>query len=265
MNTFNTIHTQLGMMTWPLAVMSFLVTMLILERLVFLLLNMRTQSRQLLCTLRQLDLSDSSKVDQFSEGLAGKKRTLEVGASMLLGHRHFDKALREEAVSIWLQKQRQSYTSGLKVLTIIGVIAPLVGLLGTVLGLIEMFKTLGTSQGSIEPSLLAEGLGLAMSTTAAGLLIALPAITSAQLFAMWADSVLSKIEHGLNHCNLLLEGMNVDHKNTRYRASKTPHSGSQRMNSERTQSAESRSTETKSTEKAAGHHRTESKNGTQAA
>ncbi|WP_295899040.1 MotA/TolQ/ExbB proton channel family protein [uncultured Vibrio sp.] len=213
MNTFNAIHSQLGIMTWPLAVMSFLVTMLVLERAVFLLLNMRTQSKQLLLSVRQLDLANAQKVDAFADALAAKKRTIDVGAAMLLSHRHFDKTLREEAVSIWLQKQRQSYTSGLKILSIIGVIAPLVGLLGTVLGLIEMFKALGTSQGSIDPSLLAEGLGLAMSTTAAGLLIALPAITSAQLYAMWANNTLSKIEHGLNHCNLLLEGMNVGHQN----------------------------------------------------
>ncbi|MGC9460756.1 MotA/TolQ/ExbB proton channel family protein [Vibrio genomosp. F10] len=207
MHILNSIHSQLGMMTWPLTIMSMIVVMILLERSVFLLLNTRTHSKSLLCSLRQLDMNDAQKVDAFSQTLTAKKHTLEQGAGMLLGHRYFTKSLREEAVSIWLQKKRHSYTSGLKVLSIIGVIAPLVGLLGTVLGLIEMFKTLGDFQGSIEPSLLAKGLGLAMSTTAAGLLIALPAIIAAQLFHLWADNTLNKIEHGLNHCNLLLEGV----------------------------------------------------------
>jgi biopolymer transport protein ExbB len=76
-----------------------------------------------------------------------------------------------------------------------------------VIGLIDMFKNLATTLGGIEPALLADGLGLAMSTTAAGLIIALPAITGAQLLNMWADSRLATIENGLNHCNLLLEGV----------------------------------------------------------
>ncbi|MGF1718422.1 MotA/TolQ/ExbB proton channel family protein [Vibrio kyushuensis] len=210
MHILNSIHSQLGLMTWPLTIMSFLVIMLLLERSVFLLLNTRTRSKSLLHTLRQLDMKNAESVNEYSNVLIAKKHTLEQGAGMLLSHRYFEKSLREEAVSIWLQKKRQAYTSGLKILSIIGVIAPLVGLLGTVLGLIDMFQTLGESQGSIEPSLLAEGLGLAMSTTAAGLLIALPAITAAQLFNLWADSNLSKIEHGLNHCNLLLEGISFD-------------------------------------------------------
>ncbi|GAM57881.1 biopolymer transport protein exbB [Vibrio ishigakensis] len=53
------------------------------------------------------------------------------------------------------------------------------------LGLIDMFKGLAHTSGSISPAVLADGLGLAMSTTAVGLLIALPAITGAQLLGMW--------------------------------------------------------------------------------
>ena len=86
----------------------------------------------------------------------------------------------------------------------IGVISPLVGLLGTVLGLIEMFQGIGQSAGSVTPAELADGLGLAMSTTAAGLLIALPAITLSQLFQLTADKCLTKTEQVMNHVNLLL-------------------------------------------------------------
>ncbi|MDG3087610.1 MotA/TolQ/ExbB proton channel family protein [Vibrio hannami] len=110
------------------------------------------------------------------------------------------------------RKKRQQYSSGLKFLTIIGVISPLVGLLGTVLGLIEMFKDLAHTSGSIAPSDLASGLGLAMSTTAAGLFIALPAISGSHLLQIWADRSIGKIEHALNHCNLYLEGITLDSK-----------------------------------------------------
>ena len=209
MQILNSIHSQLGFMTWPLTVMSFITLLIVLERTLFLSLNSRTKSRALLVQLRALTLTDKQAVDTFITKHLTYRSTFSEGIEMLLLHRRFNKCLREETVNIWLQKKRLRYTAGLRVLTIIGMIAPLVGLLGTVFGLIEMFKNLATTQGSIEPALLADGLGLAMSTTAAGLLIALPAITGAQLLNMWADSRLAAIEHGLNHCNLLLEGVCV--------------------------------------------------------
>lgn len=94
---------------------------------------------------------------------------------MLLAHHQFDKSLREDAAGIWLQEQRHQFNSGLRLLTLIGVISPLLGLLGTVLGLIEMFKG-GRHDRKYYPNVLADGLGVAMYTTAAGLLIAVPAV-----------------------------------------------------------------------------------------
>lgn len=207
MQIINVIQSQLGLMTWPLTILSLLSVMIILERTLFLILNSRTQSRLLLDELRTLTLTNKEVVNKFIQQRLKLDSTFSQGIALLLLHRDFDKHLREETVNIWLQKKRLTYTSGLRILTIIGVIAPLVGLLGTVIGLIEMFKNLSTTHGSIEPALLADGLGLAMSTTAAGLLIALPAITAAQLLNMWADSRLATIENGLNHCNLFLEGV----------------------------------------------------------
>lgn len=210
MSFFTTIHSQLGMMTWPLTLLSVITLMVIIERTIFMLLNSRSKARPFIKRLYQLPDRPDSDLDAMSNELLSQRSTFEQGAGMLLNHRHFKKSLREESVTIWLQKKRQTYTSGLRLLAIIGVISPLIGLLGTVLGLIDMFKGLATSQGGIDPALLADGLGLAMSTTAAGLLIALPAITSAQLFNMWADATLAKIEHGLNHCNLYLEGVSFE-------------------------------------------------------
>ena len=204
MNFFISIYSQLGLMTWPLSLLSVLTVMIIIERSGFMLLNSRSQARPFIKRLYQLD---ESELNPLADQLLSQRNTFAQGAGMLLQHRHFKKSLREESVNIWLQHKRASYTSGLRMLSIIGMISPLIGLLGTVLGLIDMFKGLAGNAGAIEPALLADGLGLAMATTAAGLLIALPAIVGAQLFNMWADTKLAKIEHGLNHCNLYLEGV----------------------------------------------------------
>ncbi|UJF17334.1 MotA/TolQ/ExbB proton channel family protein [Vibrio sp. SS-MA-C1-2] len=210
MEYFTHITVQLGMMTWPLIAMSTLGLVIILERSLFILMNSRNKGTQLTDELYDRKEVTVDYLKETSQRLLKSRDTFEQGAGMLLSHHEFSKHLREETVSLWLQKKRLKYTSGVKILSIIGVISPLIGLLGTVLGLITMFSSLSDTTGGIQPADLADGLGLAMATTAAGLIIALPAITFAQLFTLWANYTLAKVEHGLNHCNLFLEGVCVE-------------------------------------------------------
>lgn len=197
-------------MTWPLTLLSALVMMLIIERLIFIACNTKTHSKCLRKEVYSLSLANEADLAAFVEQHCQDKSTLSQGFCMLINHRKFNKSLREDAVSIWLQKKRRQFTSGLKLLNVIGVLSPLIGLLGTVIGLIEMFKGLSMTQGGVTPAVLADGLGLAMSTTAAGLLIALPAIASSQLFHLWADRILARIEYVLNHFNLHISGVSFD-------------------------------------------------------
>ncbi|SMO74148.1 MotA/TolQ/ExbB proton channel family protein [Ruegeria faecimaris] len=63
---------------------------------------------------------------------------------------------------------------GLNVLDIVSQLAPLLGLFGTVLGMIEAFQTLQGAGNAVDPSLLAGGIWVALMTTAAGLAVAMP-------------------------------------------------------------------------------------------
>lgn len=62
----------------------------------------------------------------------------------------------------------------LRALEVIGTLAPLLGLLGTVLGMIEAFRTLQAAGNAVDPALLAGGIWVALMTTAAGLAVAMP-------------------------------------------------------------------------------------------
>ncbi|MCX9563805.1 MotA/TolQ/ExbB proton channel family protein, partial [Vibrio cholerae] len=159
--------------------------------------------------LRATSPNNTTQLAELTEHFSSKRPVLYRGVAMLLAHHQFDKVLREDAAGIWLQEQRHQFSSGLRLLTLIGVISPLLGLLGTVLGLIEMFKGVAATTGSITPNVLADGLGIAMYTTAAGLMIALPAVAGAQLLNLWADRTMAKLEHTLNYVNLWLEGMTL--------------------------------------------------------
>lgn len=63
---------------------------------------------------------------------------------------------------------------GLPMLDTVAQLAPLLGLFGTVLGMIEAFQKLQSAGSSVDPSLLAGGIWVALMTTAAGLAVAMP-------------------------------------------------------------------------------------------
>lgn len=82
---------------------------------------------------------------------------------------------REEATRVatgYLDTLR-SYLRGLEV---IGSLAPLLGLLGTVLGMIEAFRELEGAGSQVDPALLSGGIWEALLTTAVGLAVAIPAV-----------------------------------------------------------------------------------------
>ncbi|GHA23845.1 MotA/TolQ/ExbB proton channel family protein [Oceanisphaera arctica] len=203
MSFLNQLHQQLGLMSWPLLLCSVITLALWLERTLSLLWASLCGEQE----KRHLRLHGSTYPE---EDIDVPKSLILQGCSLLVQHKGCDKTTREDLASVWLQQQRRRLYAGLRVLTLVGVISPLLGLLGTVLGLIEMFKSVGESGDPVTPALLADGLGLAMSTTAAGLLIALPAIAGAQLFGLWADRLLDKLTDELNRCNLHLEGIRLE-------------------------------------------------------
>lgn len=83
--------------------------------------------------------------------------------------------VREELVRI-ASGQLLQFRAKLRVLELIAAISPLMGLLGTVLGMIEAFQQLQTAGASVDPSILSGGIWEALLTTAAGLVVAIPVV-----------------------------------------------------------------------------------------
>lgn len=84
--------------------------------------------------------------------------------------------------------------SGLRALDVVATIAPLLGLLGTVLGMIDAFQALQSSGARADPSALAGGIWEALLTTAAGMAIAIPAALALAWFESLVDSVAADME-----------------------------------------------------------------------
>ncbi len=79
-----------------------------------------------------------------------------------------------------------------EVLNVIGAIAPMLGLTGTVLGMIEAFTTIASLEGMARPQELAGGIGQALITTLLGLLVAIPTMVAFSYFRNKIDSLIAE-------------------------------------------------------------------------
>jgi len=119
------------------------------------------------------------------------------------------KYIRDELATYLLIKAKKPFDFGINILRIIAVVSPMLGLLGTVLGIIEAFKKIATHEGPVYPALIAEGLWTAMLTTAAGLIVALPCLFAAFIFARAAEKRIAIYQCQLNKISLEIEGVKI--------------------------------------------------------
>ena len=83
----------------------------------------------------------------------------------------------------------------LRVLNGVSTVSPLLGLLGTVWGMIQAFNVIATSPAMGRAEMLAGGISVALITTAAGLLVAIPALIFYLFFVGRVDSLVMDIDH----------------------------------------------------------------------
>ena len=103
--------------------------------------------------------------------------------------------LREE-VERRANAQLENLGRHLRTLEVIAVVSPLVGLLGTVLGMIDSFQQLELAGGSANAAVLAAGIWKALLTTAMGLIVAIPAAIAANLLGARLD----RVSHTMEDC-----------------------------------------------------------------
>ena len=90
-------------------------------------------------------------------------------------------------------QEEQRLTRGLRPLATIAQVAPLMGLLGTVTGMIIAFGEISAA-GTGNPALLAGGIGQALVTTAAGLIVAIPTLVGQSFLSSRVDMILLEID-----------------------------------------------------------------------
>ena len=114
-------------------------------------------------------------------------------ANVVLNHRTDTNEVAVAAMEDVLITEVQRLERYLTTLGTIASISPLLGLLGTVLGMIEVFQALNAT-GARDPSVFSGGIGEALITTAFGLSIAIPALICHRHFQRRVDEITQQLE-----------------------------------------------------------------------
>ncbi|MGR6861210.1 MotA/TolQ/ExbB proton channel family protein [Aliivibrio salmonicida] len=92
-----------------------------------------------------------------------------------------------------IMDEQQGLEKGLSMLKLLAALAPMLGLLGTVTGMIETFQVI-TQFGNGDPKVMAGGISMALTTTVLGLVAAMPLLLAHNLLSSRADSINATLE-----------------------------------------------------------------------
>jgi biopolymer transport protein ExbB len=190
-----------GWPIWPLILTSIIGVAIILERFWSLrksqiipeglMVEINTMIKQNNLDDNKLDiLKNSSPLgDLLSVAIFKRKNSVEVIKS----------ALEERAGIIVHNLERY-----LGVLVTIATVAPLLGLFGTIIGMVELFSSF-TSSGH-DVAVFARGISIALYNTAGGIVVAVPAMIAYRFFRSKIDNYLNEMEHDAIHIVETLKG-----------------------------------------------------------
>ena len=183
---------------YPLLLTSFIAVMVVIERLLFMWRERRRRYPDVVSNI--LSFTESGRIDkairlgQHSKDFVA--RTLVYGLSQR--HKSFSNGLLRAA-----NQELQRFSRGLPVLDTIITLAPLLGLLGTVTGLIRSFGLLGAQELGA-PAVITGGIAEALIATAFGLGIAIVALIPFNYLNARLEEARHEIEDASTHLELLL-------------------------------------------------------------
>ena len=190
-----------GPFMWPILLESILALWVIIERVIFTFIILPRRRKALLELIENAEITDNDKIPETGDSIQNIKRSIRKA--------HEEGSLNVSLLSLHAERLIGEAERRLSILHIVAQSAPLLGLLGTVTGMIRAFIRIEALGGQVNPSDLAGGIWEALITTATGLIVAIPALIAyiafsrvAEKFASEVSAAVSQIAHKLSRSGL---------------------------------------------------------------
>ena len=179
-----------GFLMWPILACSIISMAIIAERF-WSLRETKIAPTNLVANVRQWHKPDQLDAKRI-QALRTNSPLGMILAAGLLNRKHSREIMKESIEEVG-RLVAHGLERFLNTLGTISSITPLLGLLGTVIGMIKVFTVI-TSQGIGDPSILSEGISEALLTTAAGLSVAIPSLMFYRYFRGKVDDLIVTME-----------------------------------------------------------------------
>jgi biopolymer transport protein ExbB len=166
-----------GVFIWPLGICSFLGVFILVERLI---------------ALAPKRVIPKKMINSIIEGTIPERGDASVGGRIV--QYYLEKRPDAEQLKAFARLEINRMERGLFILEIVVSAAPLIGLLGTVTGLVKVFANVSPDSGMPDPGAFIEGIALALTTTMLGLSIAIPALVGNHFLIRRVDILAAQLD-----------------------------------------------------------------------
>ena len=182
-----------GLMMYPIALCSFVLTVFSFERFISLRSG-RVIPRPFV--KRLIEQLHQQQIDREEALELCERNPSPIAAIMTAAVKKYGRPAVEVEQAVLDAGERESnlLRRNMRLLNAISNVSPLLGLLGTVLGMIQAFNDIANAQAMGRPDLLAGGISQALLTTAAGLLVAIPAYLIYMFFLGRTDKLVMEMD-----------------------------------------------------------------------
>ncbi|MBA3012766.1 MAG: MotA/TolQ/ExbB proton channel family protein [Proteobacteria bacterium] len=182
-----------GILVIPILFCSVLVLAIFCERIIQYAIN-RSRGKDIehkVATLvAQGDIQGALRLSQQNNSPMGRVLAKAIGAKDLKTR------MLESVIANAVENEVRALSAYLQTLATIGNIAPLLGLLGTIIGMIKAFMVIQQMGGKVNAAVLAGGIWEAMLTTALGLAVALPTMVAHSYLIAKVDTYEARLQDG---------------------------------------------------------------------
>ena len=193
-----------GIVMWLIMLLSIIAAVIIIERLLYfrkIRIDEEKMINRLKATLEKKHFDEALSICENNPSPV--TNLMRVG----IEHRSYPRETIREAILDAANLEVPKMEKHLPALGTISHIAPLLGLLGTVTGNIRAFGVLGKFGTVGDPGLLAKGIAEALLTTAAGIIVAIPAVIFYNYLVSKVNHSIIRLENRVNELVLLLGGV----------------------------------------------------------
>lgn len=195
-----------GVVLWVIILLSFVGVAIIIERLLYFK-KTRVDEEKLFGRIKA-----TVEKKHYDEALFICESTVSPFTRLMktgIEHRNYPKHIQKEILQEAANQEIPHLEKSLSTLGSIAHISPLLGLLGTVTGNIQAFGVLGSFGAVSDPSILAKGISEALITTAAGIIVSIPAVIFYNYLVDKVGKILIKMESQVNDMIILLNDKEI--------------------------------------------------------